>query len=201
METLKHSISSRREHVARHISQGHRQGRFAAFLTLTLLLIVPVLSSGCSSANSDGSSQDELPVQEGSSQEAPSGQVGSGQEAPSGQVGSGQEAPSGQVVESITPKQASDLIEENEGNADFIILDDRVAEDFLVVHIPNAVNIPYGPDFDATLQSLERGKVYLVYCETGCGATSQAMRQLGFEEVYEIQGGLIAWTTQGFPVA
>ena len=190
METLKHSISSRREHVARHISQGHRQGRFAAFLTLTLLLIVPVLSSGCSSANSDGSSQDELPVQEGSSQEAPSGQVGSGQEAPSGQV-----------VESITPKQASDLIEENEGNADFIILDDRVAEDFLVVHIPNAVNIPYGPDFDATLQSLERGKVYLVYCETGCGATSQAMRQLGFEEVYEIQGGLIAWTTQGFPVA
>ena len=180
MDTLKHSISSRREHVARHISQGHRQGQFAAFLTLTLLLIVPVLSGGCSSANNDGSSQDELPGQEGSSQE---------------------EAPSGQVVESISPKEASDLIEKNEGNPDFIILDDRVAEDFLVVHIPNAVNIPYGPDFDSTLQSLERGKVYLVYCETGCGATSQAMRQLGFAEVYEIQGGLIAWTTQGFPVA
>ncbi len=106
----------------------------------------------------------------------------------------------GQRVEFITPQQASDLIEANQNNPNFIILDDRTTSKFDAGHIANATNMPYAADFNARLDSLDRDKIYLVYCNTGCGATSAAMRQLGFREVHEIEGGLDAWKSQGLPI-
>ena len=105
------------------------------------------------------------------------------------------------ILSFIAPQEAHDLIEENSDNPDFVIIDDRVPEQFSEGRIASAVNIAYGPDFDARLGSLDKNKLYLVYCNSGCGASSGAMSQLGFREVYEIEGGVDAWKSQGLPVA
>jgi rhodanese-related sulfurtransferase len=106
----------------------------------------------------------------------------------------------GQINKFVTLKQASDLIQKNQDNPDFIIIDDRVPELYRTGHIANAINIPYGPDFSARIGKIDKNKVYLVYCPSGCGSTSKAMKQLGFREVYEISGGLNAWKSEGLPI-
>jgi rhodanese-related sulfurtransferase len=67
-------------------------------------------------------------------------------------------------------------------------------------HIANAINVPYGTDFNSRIGRLDRNKIYLVYCPTGCGKTSGIMKELGFKEVYEIQGGFNAWKSQKLQV-
>ena len=105
----------------------------------------------------------------------------------------------GQINKFITPKQASDLIQKNYGNPDFVVVDDREPAAYRSGHIANAINVPYGTDFNSRIGALNKNKVYLVYCPTGCGKTSRIMKELGFKEVYEIQGGLNAWKSQGLP--
>lgn len=122
----------------------------------------------------------------------------------SGCVGTESETPnqgaSGQIIKFITPEEAFDLIQENQNNPNFVIIDDRATAKFNSSHIENAISIPYGLDFADRLSKLDKNKIYLVYCPTGCGATSKTMKQLGFKEVYEIEGGLNAWMSQGLPI-
>jgi rhodanese-related sulfurtransferase len=106
----------------------------------------------------------------------------------------------GQINKFITPKQASDLIQRNRGNPNFVIIDDREPMAYKSGHIANAINVPYGTDFSSRIGQMDKNKTYLVYCPTGCGKTSGIMKELGFKEVYEIQGGLSAWKSQGLPI-
>lgn len=100
----------------------------------------------------------------------------------------------------ISPEDAFTLIQENQNNPDFVIIDDRSTDAFNSGHIGNAINIQWGPDFANRVRDLDKNRIYLVYCRTGCGATSQKMKGLGFIEVYEIAGGLDAWRAAGLPI-
>ena len=99
----------------------------------------------------------------------------------------------------IAPQQAFTLMQENQNNPNFVIIDDRSSEAFGSGHIAGAINIPFS-NFSASVSSMDRNKIYLVYCPSGCGATSDMMKGLGFKEVYEIQGGLGAWQSEGLPI-
>ncbi|MFC1968873.1 rhodanese-like domain-containing protein [Chloroflexota bacterium] len=99
----------------------------------------------------------------------------------------------------ITPQEALNLIKEQQNNPNFVIIDDRAASEFESGHIADAINIPYKAIKD-NRDNLDRNKIYLVYCPTGCGATSRTMKQQGFREVYEIKGGFNAWKSEGLPV-
>lgn len=112
----------------------------------------------------------------------------------------GRIVPTEQINKFVTPKQASELIQKNKGNTNFVVIDDREPTAYKSGHITNAINVPYGTDFSSRIGQLDKNKVYLVYCPTGCGKTSKIMKELGFKEVYEIQGGLRAWISQGLPV-
>lgn len=95
----------------------------------------------------------------------------------------------------LSPARALDLIEENEGNPDFVILDVRTAEDFEDDHIENAVNIDfYAVDFLDQIGALDRRKTYLVCCRSGVRSseTADRMRDLGFDKVYSLSGGITA---------
>ena len=92
------------------------------------------------------------------------------------------------------------MIEENKNSPDFVIIDDQVTPAFQTGHIANAISIPHGPNFADKLDKLDRNKIYLVYCPTGCGATSATMDELGFGEVYEIESGIKAWVALGLPI-
>ena len=85
-----------------------------------------------------------------------------------------------------------------------MILDIRVPADFEAGHVLNAINIPHS-ELSERLKELNKyqQKPLIVYCENGA-VTTQAMRSLkagGFEKIYGMKGGLIAWRNAALPVA
>ncbi len=103
----------------------------------------------------------------------------------------------------ITPKEALSLIEANRGNKEFVILDVRTPEEVSQGYIDGAINIDfYSKTFRRDLNSLDKDKVYLIYCRSGrrSGRTLKIMEELGFKEVYNMVGGVKAWVKEGFPL-
>lgn len=106
------------------------------------------------------------------------------------------------TIETVSPHQAASLLED--GPADLVVLDIRTPEEVAAGKIEGASSIDfYQPDFAAQLDGLDKDVPYLVYCRSG-NRTSEAvgiMRDLGFREVYELDGGILNWYESGFPVS
>ena len=105
-----------------------------------------------------------------------------------------------QTVKKITPQQAHDLIEKIKYDPDFVILDLRTPEEYKKEHIENAKNLNYySKTFKNDLNKLEKDKTYVIHCRSGgrSGKTAPIMKELGFNEVYDM-GGIIQWKEQGF---
>lgn len=103
-------------------------------------------------------------------------------------------------VEGVAPLQAVTLI--NHDNA--LILDVREANEFEIGHIINALHIPVG-GLGNNLAKLKkhRSQPIVVGCASG-NRSSHACRILkknGFEKVYNLKGGMLAWQSAGLPTA
>lgn len=84
-----------------------------------------------------------------------------------------------------------------------VLVDVRTPEEFTAGHLAGALNIDLqAATFERDVSALDRSATYLVYCRSGNrSATATAlMGQLGFDEVYELQDGIVAWQAAGFPV-
>jgi len=106
------------------------------------------------------------------------------------------------AIKGITAQEAFDLIQENEGNPDFIIIDVRTPEEFAVGHLESALNTNLNSgNFSADINKLDKNKTYLIYCRSGSRSAKAAsiMEDLGFREVNDM-GGITDWTAEGFPV-
>jgi rhodanese-related sulfurtransferase len=106
------------------------------------------------------------------------------------------------AVTDLTAAQASDLIDRNRGNPDFIVLDVRTPEEFAEGHIASAVNINFGSqDFKSRVGKLKRDRVYLVYCRSGnrSGQAIEIMKELHFGEIYHLANGISEWMAAGLP--
>ncbi len=107
-----------------------------------------------------------------------------------------------QIIENITVQEASRLIQENQGNPDFTIIDVRTPEELADGYVENAVNINFNSStFREDIGKLDKDKTYLIYCRSGNRSAQAAviMKELGFREVYDM-GGIIDWIKEGFPV-
>jgi rhodanese-related sulfurtransferase len=83
----------------------------------------------------------------------------------------------------------------NDQNA--VILDVRTPEEWHEGHIENAIHIDIykGQGFVYEVDALDKTKNYFVYCKAG-GRSAQAcsiMNQLGFENTYNLIGGMMNW--------
>ncbi len=99
---------------------------------------------------------------------------------------------------SIVPNDATTLI----NRKDAVVVDVRSQADFNKSHIINAINIPSN-GFADQLNVLEkhREKPIIIYCASGA-TSSQAcntLRKAGFEQVYNLSGGLMAWLNASLP--
>ncbi len=64
----------------------------------------------------------------------------------------------------VIPSEAINLIQENQGNPDFVIIDAQSPEIFAEKHIDNAINMYFGSEtIDNELDKLDKNKKYLVY--------------------------------------
>jgi len=107
-----------------------------------------------------------------------------------------------QIIEDITPQEAFTLIQNNQNNPDFVIIDVRTLEKFAGEHIENATNIDfYSEAFRDELNKLDKNKTYLVYCRSGVrsGNALDIMAELNFREAYNMSGGITAWKAEGLP--
>ncbi len=105
-------------------------------------------------------------------------------------------------IKIISAKEANALIEENSGSPEFVILDVRTSEEYNSGHIESAVNIEYkSNDFKQNIEKLDRDKVYITYCRSGRRSTgaSELMKGIGFENIYIIEGGIVAWDKAQLP--
>jgi rhodanese-related sulfurtransferase len=105
--------------------------------------------------------------------------------------------------EVISVLDASNLMDENNDNQEFIILDVRTEKEYKTGHIANSVNIDYkASDFKERVGKLDKDKTYLTYCRSGrrSKGASEIMRQLGFLNIIMIKGGMNAWGDAGLPV-
>jgi len=77
------------------------------------------------------------------------------------------------------------------------ILDVRTEEEVEEGYITSAknLNILKGQAFIYELEALDKNKSYYVYCKSGgrSGQASAIMRQMGFENVYNLIGGFQEW--------
>jgi rhodanese-related sulfurtransferase len=106
-----------------------------------------------------------------------------------------------QIIQNITTQEAFDLVQENKGNPNFIIIDVRTPEEFTDGHLGDALNLNFNSDtFSEDLQKLDKDKTYLIYCRSGKRSAKAAaiMHELGFKQFYDM-GGIIDWIAKGFP--
>ena len=111
--------------------------------------------------------------------------------------------PETKLFQDVSVQEAFSLIEDNRGNADFIILDVRRASEYQEGHLESALNLDYhSSSFASELDKLDKDKTYLVYCRSGNRSSGAAkiMEELGFNNVYNMLGGIIDWQDEGFPV-
>ena len=89
------------------------------------------------------------------------------------------------------------------GCPDIVAVDARSREAYAAGHISGAVSFPHREMSPETTAGLDRGKVYVVYCDgIGCnGSTKGAFKlsRLGFR-VKELLGGLDWWRRDGHPI-
>ena len=108
-----------------------------------------------------------------------------------------------QIIEDIAVGQAYALIQANQGNPDFAVIDVRTAEEYANGYIRTAINSDYySATFTDEINRFDKDKTYLIYCRTGRRSASalDIMRGLGFGEVYNMLGGILQWEAEGLPI-
>jgi len=112
------------------------------------------------------------------------------------------------LISSCTIGQTTNDIEIDEfkrkiSSEKYVLVDVRTAEEFIDGHIEGALNIDY---FSATFSD-DISKVgfeipVLLYCRSGNRSSKamKTMKELGFKEVYNLEGGIKGWISENNPV-
>jgi thioredoxin len=82
------------------------------------------------------------------------------------------------------------------------LVDVRTPEEFKKNHVKGALNVNINSDeFEKQVAALDKTKPVMVYCLSGGRSAKAAeyMRKQGFNEVYEMEGGMMQWTAQNKP--
>lgn len=98
------------------------------------------------------------------------------------------------TMNELTPNEWAEL---HSKTPESVILDVRTEEEFESGYIAGAKNLDIrgGSAFVSSVEKLDKSKAYFVYCRSGArsGQACQLMEQMGFERVYNLEGGVLAW--------
>ena len=104
-------------------------------------------------------------------------------------------------IQLVSASDAAGVLEDRA--SDVVLLDVRTPEEFNEVRVPGSINVDfYAADFASQLDNLAKDVPYVVYCRSGnrSGQTMDIMRDLGFSEVWDVDGGIISWNEAGLPL-
>lgn len=104
------------------------------------------------------------------------------------------------IYQTVSVEKFSQLLEQN---ASAFIIDVRTPQEFNSGHITGAVNVDiYDANFKTVLSKLDKSRKVLVYCKSGGRSSSamEMMKEMGFSEVYNLNGGMLAWSNANQPI-
>lgn len=105
--------------------------------------------------------------------------------------------------EKVTVEEAYSYLKKHKDDKDVVILDVRTKEEFDKSHLQNALNVDFKQTtFPDEIAKLDRTKRYLVYSanDNKSANTLELMKELRFEKMHYIIGGIDLWQKQGFPL-
>ena len=101
------------------------------------------------------------------------------------------------MIKQIPSDKIKEFIKENPKS---ILLDVRTNEEYEDSHIPDSklLNIRDPQLFMDGIHKLDKNKNYYVYCHSGVRSVQacQIMKSFGFENLYNLLGGISEWTGQ-----
>ena len=100
------------------------------------------------------------------------------------------------AVTQVTTATASEVL----AKPGMSVIDVRTPGEFAQGHIQGAVNIDVeDAAFATNIGKLPKNKPYFVYCRSGnrSGVATAKMADLGFSEIYDLQGGITQWQSTG----
>lgn len=100
----------------------------------------------------------------------------------------------------IDPQGATELINREEA----VVIDVRPVADFAQGHILHSLNLPMN-GFKNQLQQLKKyqDRPIIVSCRSGAQSNQACsqLRKAGFDKVYNLRGGILAWQNANLPVS
>ncbi len=112
-------------------------------------------------------------------------------------VSSCKESSSKGIIKVVSSEEVQTLLMD-----DFMqFVDVRTSKEFHAGYIEGAKNIDYlSNTFDSEIQKLDKTKPIILYCRSGkrSAKSSKKLLKAGFTEIYDLEGGIMKWTKQGF---
>ena len=100
-------------------------------------------------------------------------------------------------IQVLPPQEFHDATAGN----DVQLLDVRTAKEFEEGHLEHSVNIDVlEDDFSEKVKGLDKEQPVYLYCRSGkrSAAAAKKMKDLGFKEIYDMDGGYLNWESQRF---
>ena len=101
--------------------------------------------------------------------------------------------------QTANPTQATQLINHD----DAVVVDVREENEYLKGHIVNSIHVPLGY-LNERMKELEKykDKPIIVGCRSGqrSGQACATLKKNGFENVYNLSGGVLAWQNDNLPL-
>jgi rhodanese-related sulfurtransferase len=97
----------------------------------------------------------------------------------------------------ISASEAKEMID----GGDVQVVDTRERYEYEEGHVPGAVNIPHMATLPRNAE-LARDKPIIFVCATGqrSAVAAEFAATLGLEDLYNVEGGTVAWIKAGYPI-
>lgn len=97
----------------------------------------------------------------------------------------------------VSVAEAKTILDRGDGQ----LIDVRETWEWVTARIPGARLIPMG-EVAQRVSEIDRTRTVIVHCATGqrSAAVTEALRQAGFDRVYNMAGGIVAWMNEQYPI-
>lgn len=110
-------------------------------------------------------------------------------------------AEAGAIAETLPDTVNVQTVAQIKGQDGVVVLDVREPSEYAEGHIPGVSLIPMGQVPDR-LSEIPKDKTVIVTCRSGnrSGQITDYLRQQGYTNVHNMEGGIVAWQQAGLPV-
>lgn len=106
-------------------------------------------------------------------------------------------------AQSVKKLDSQDFDKKLKESKEAYLIDVRTPGEYAQGHLANALSIDiYKDDFRSRVSKLDKTKPVFVYCKAGSRSSSAVdiMEDLGFKEIYDLSGGILAWQKANKPI-